>query len=121
MYDNFIEKVTAQDSRNKFGTCEQLPNMGIPVTLASFYKHANPLDVEIVQADLTAIKFYSITELDQLQTEYDLSADAFVFATHEGDPIFLESEHVYTAIPQAHNWEYTLLAESFAKYLSVII
>lgn len=71
-------------------------NLKIPKSLIRFYKQANPIDVEVVLDDLTSVKFFPVNALEDLQSEYDLSKDSFVFASREGDPILIKEQKIYT-------------------------
>lgn len=121
MYITFRKKVKEQDERNEFGTEETVNQVEIPEVLQAFYKQANPLDVEVVQEDLTAIKFYPLASLESLQAEYDFSPEKFIFATHEGDPVYVQGEKVYTEIHGSRDGKPKLIADSFTAYLNEII
>ncbi len=121
IYNDFITKVKLQDSRNEFGELDRVEDFDIPIILHDFYKYANPIDVEVTQEDFTSIKFYPASSLLNLQNEYDLPRDTFVFASREGDPILLKGEKVYTAVHGVEKWDPKLLANSFDEFLGMLI
>jgi hypothetical protein len=121
MYDDFIKKAKLQDSRNEFGKLESVEQYDIPETLHDFYKSANPIDVEVIREDFTAIKFYPVSSLGHLQTEYDLPETNFVFASREGDPIMINNGKIYTAIHGDGDWEVSILSSSFDRFIKSII
>jgi hypothetical protein len=96
-YDSFIENIKCQDERNKFGTTSESDVDFLPNSLKELYINANPKDVEIVLENLTSIKLYPLHQLIDLQKEYK-NVDGFVFATHEGDPIFIMDGKVFRAV-----------------------
>lgn len=121
-YDSFIENIKRQDKRNKFGSTSKLNVDFLPNSLKEFYTQANPEDVEIVLENLTSIKLYPLQHLMDLQNEYK-GVGGFVFATLEGDPIFLRDEKVFKAVHGSGAWslEEELLSESFDKFIELII
>ena len=113
-YLEFVEKAIAQDSRNVF--TKYGGNLDIvPDTLRSFYEEKNPLDVEI-----NFTRFISADKLAAVQTEYSYLNAQFVFATCNGDPVFLHDGCIYT-VPhgaKGSNWE--LLAKDIETYFSTL-
>lgn len=75
----FKNRAIAQDKRNIFG--EYNDNVSfIPNDLQKFYISCNPLDVEVSMNE-NSIKFYPVKELDNLQNDYKLTKNKFIFAT----------------------------------------
>lgn len=120
-YSLFIEKVKKQDDRNVFGYPEKDSEHMLPKNLKSFYEYTNPIDVEVVLEDLCSIKLYPLEDLGNLQIEYDLNSDNFVFATLEGDPIFIKEKKIYIAPHGIGEWIPQLLSESFDEFLAYIL
>lgn len=113
-YTKFVTKATNEDKRNLFGKCE-IP-MSFPASMGDFYSHHNPIDVEVNYPEWGAVKFYPIDQLDTLLQDYALPEGCFVFATCNGDPIFLHKDKVFTTIPEIFRPE--LLAENFDEFLN---
>lgn len=114
----FIELVIKQDKRNKFSKGESAERL--PMELIEFYSLHNPVDVEIVLKDLTAIRFYSFDELDKINKEYRLDK-GFVFATYEGEPIYILNGEIKSISfgdkkNMHHDW-----AEDFHSFLQWIV
>lgn len=112
-YKNFITSAIAEDSRNRFGKTASVE--GVPNELHSFYTNCNPIDVEINYPGLGALRFYGIDELKELQSDYSLQSTDFVFATCNGDPVFLSNNAVYISLPEKYTPE--LLASSFEDFI----
>jgi hypothetical protein len=121
LYEKFVIKAKQQDERNDFGQLEDSTSNSLPEPVREFYNYANPIDVELRMADLTSIKFYSADSLPALQQEYRMPEEYFVFATREGDPIFIKDGKVYTAVHGTGEWEKELLFNSFNEFLENII
>lgn len=113
-YKKFIAFAVAEDSRNRFGktTCVK----GVPDALHGFYTNCNPIDVEINYPGLGALRFYGIDELKKLHSDYSLPSTHFVFATCNGDPVFLNNDVVYISLPGKYTPE--LLASSFEDFIN---
>lgn len=116
-YDKFVENAKQQDDRNQFESLSRVDQFNIPSELWKFYKNANPIDVEIQLEDSTSVKFYSVETLNNIQKEYGMDKDNFIFASREGDPIFLKGEKIYTAVHGEGKWTPKLLSNSFKDFL----
>ena len=92
-FQRFMEYAKAQDPGCKFTQLSSIPSF-VPVALHPFYQSYNPTNVEI-DFDEATVHFYPVDELEKLQAEYDMP-EGFVFATCNGDPIFLANGAVYT-------------------------
>lgn len=90
-FSKFVEKAIRYDKRNTFskydGDLDRLPDV-----LKDLYRDNNPIDVEV-----NNVRFFPVEELKDLQAEYSYLNAQFVFATCNGDPIFLHDGCVYTA------------------------
>ena len=92
-FEEFKNHAIADDEKNYFSTETNIPNI-VPTQLIEFYKSYNPIDVEI-STEIGAIRFYPSNKIEELQKEYKIT-NAFVFATCNGDPIFLSNNMIYT-------------------------
>jgi hypothetical protein len=113
--EDFIINAQKQDKRNIFEKCNT-KFVNLPDILEAFYRKANPVDVEIRTRKLGNIKFYPYKDLTQLNKDYSYPKSAFIFATTNGDPIFLDKGKVYTSYESEFSPEY--LSESFEDFLS---
>lgn len=116
--DEFVTKAKKQDSRNIFE-----PFAGdvssIPSGIAEFYIKANPIDVEVETRKFGSIHFYPIEEIDGLKNEYSfMPEDAFIFATNNGDPIFIQNSRFFITYESRYKPE--PLSESFGEFLDYI-
>ena len=110
-YSKFVEKAVLKDKRNIFSRYDGSLDI-IPDDLKEFYKKSNPLDVEI-----NAVKFLPAEELIALQREYSYLSAQFVFATCNGDPIFLNDGCIYTCPHGVKNAQWELLSDNIMSYL----
>lgn len=115
----FVKKALVQDKRNRFETYSGRLDT-VPDELKMFYRECNPINVEIV-SDFTPIRFYSVQELPSLQKEYSFVKDGFVFATCNGDPIFIDNTGVYTCPHGVKNPEREKLANNVNEFLDSLI
>lgn len=114
VYRDFIKRAIAEDSRNRF---TEGANVSIvPAQMIAFYQECNPSDVEINYPNLGALCFCPIERLHTLQEEYDYSPDNFVFATCNGDPVFLKDGKVCISLHGVYRPEQ--LADSFEKFIA---
>lgn len=114
----FVTKAEKQDSRNHFE-----PFFGdvsfVPEDIREFYVLANPVDVEIRTRKLGNVRFYPIEQLRNLNDEYSfMPKESFVFATTNGDPIFVENSRYYTTYESCYQPEY--ISDSFEAFLDVL-
>jgi hypothetical protein len=93
-FSKFVSKATEQDKRNKFAKYDGNLDM-VPDELKPFYRVYNPVDVEI-DTGIGSVRFCPADSLGELQSEYAYLGVQFVFATCNGDPIFLNDGQVYT-------------------------
>lgn len=115
-FSSFVEKAILQDKRNIFTKYDGNLDI-VPDELKSFYKNYNPTDVEISK-DGVAIRLFSAENLPSLQEEYAYLKVQFVFATYNGDPIFLHDGHVYTCPHGVKSTKWQLLSDNIQKFFS---
>lgn len=114
-FSKFAKKVIYMDNRNVFsqfnGNLDEIPD-----ELKTFYQNNNPIDVEV-----KGVHFISVEKLKYLQKEYFYLNAEFIFATCNGDPIFLHNGHIYTCPHGEKNVQWELLACDFESYLKSLI
>lgn len=115
----FIKKAINQDNRNQFEPYSGNLDI-VPDGLKKFYREYNPIDVEVI-SDYNPIHFYSVQELSSLQQEYSFIKDGFVFATCNGDPIFVNDSGVYTCAHGIRVPTKEKLANNVDDYLDSLI
>ena len=111
-YSEFVKKAVLQDERNIFSKYDGNLDC-VPDVLKIFYKESNPVNVEI-----NYTRFLPVEKLDSLQAEYSYLNAQFIFATCNGDPIFLHDGSVYTVPHGVKNPKWELLAKDIETYLS---
>lgn len=116
--DDFKGKALKQDKRNAFENCSDDVSF-VPVELQEFFKDCNPIDVEITMNG-NAIRFYPLSDLEQLQKDYNLSNGRFVFATCNSDPVFYLEERIYTSCHGNSKTGDEEIAKSFSDFLALI-
>ena len=114
-YFEFVEKAIAQDSRNIFAKYDGNLDV-VPENLRIFYKEKNPFDVEI---NFTG--FISADKLTAVKTEYSYLNAQFVFATCNGDPVFLHDGCVYTVPHGIKEPQWELLAKDIETYYLILL
>jgi len=118
-YATFVAKAIAQDERNKFEPCSGNIDI-VPDELKPFYRDYNPVDVEL-SVNGVGIKLCPADELSELQKEYNYINAQFIFATCNGDPIFVNNGCVYTCAHGTQEPQYEKKAESFNEYLQALV
>jgi len=118
-FDDFVKSVVKQDDRNKFLKSANIPKT-VPKNCIEFYRKYDPVDVEVTLSDLTSVKFCTLSSIDEVNSIYELGKDCFIFATREGDPIFIKGGHVYTWTHGSTNMNFDKIAESFEKYIELL-
>jgi len=111
----FAKGAILLDKRNSFAQYSGDLSI-VPEEMKAFYQEANPLDVEV-----GFVRFASAEELPGLQSEYSNLGSRFVFATSNGDPIFLYEGSVYTCPHGVKTPQYELLSKDFRSYLSALL
>lgn len=115
--NDFINRAITQDKRNTFG--EGNSDVSVPSLLLEFYNKANPIDVE-VNMDGNAVRFFPIEELDRIQKEYLMGKERFVFASCNGDPIYVLGDKIYKCCHGTKKIKDEFLAENLSKFYSLI-
>lgn len=119
-YSVFIKSIESQDKRNVINRVQrQVCN--IPNQLKEFLNQYDPVDMEVVLNDLSAVRFYSYNYIHQLQIEYNLGEKYFVFATKNSDPIALLDQRVVTIVHGSKSSEIEEIAESFEQYIARLL
>ena len=113
-YDVIVKKMIDFDKRNKFKRTNN-PNINLP----SFYHSYDPYDVEI-DYDCMIIRFCQISKLESLNKEYGYLNVDLVFATNNGDPIFVGKGKIYTCEHGSNNPEFEKIANNFDEFLKKI-
>ena len=113
-FTKFVSKAIQHDKRNTFSRYNGSLD-GIPDILKIFYRENNPVDVEI-----NGVRFLPIEECRGAQSEYSYLNTQFIFATSNGDPIFLHNGCVYCAPHGVNNPEWEFLSDDFFAYLEQI-
>lgn len=115
---DFKKRAIEQDSRNLFkkyvGDVSDISKV-----LQQFFLESNPIDVEITMSG-KPVKFYPYESLQQLQEDYSLQKNTFIFATCNSDPIYLYDSKIYTCCHEKLNSKSELIATSFEDFLSLI-
>ncbi|MFW6030716.1 MAG: hypothetical protein ACOCRO_10780 [Halanaerobiales bacterium] len=119
-YSKFVDSILKQDSRNRIEKTNRIIS-DLPDQLADFYSLYEPKDVEIVLKDLSAIILYPYKHLDNLQNEYDLKENFFVFATRNGDPIAIYNDNVVTLSHGIKSPDIEVIANSLNTYIDQIM
>ena len=118
-YSGFVSKAVVQDKRNKFMKYDGELSF-IPSEARDFYQNFNPIDVEIGMNG-SSVRFYPVLELVDLQKEYDYLHAQFVFATCNGDPIFLYQGHIYTCPHGVTAPKLEKIADNWDNFFSALI
>ena len=119
LYDEFVMLAQKQDSRNIFKPSRDDLSF-IPESLRSFYSTYDPVDVEVQLADSTSVRFSPAKYLKKLQGEYDMTPASFIFATKDGDPIYLKSDGVFIGTHGSSRLKENRLSESFDSYIKML-
>ena len=117
--DTFVKNALVQDSRNKFDRYSENVDF-IPEELKHFFQEYNPVDVEVVMNG-NIVHFFPVEELQKVQKEYLLGNDSFVFASCNGDPIYLNKNNCICI--RCHGLRIELeeeMASSFCSFLELI-
>ncbi len=114
-FSKFVEKAILYDERNTFSKYDGSLD-GLPDVLKDLYRESNPTDVEF-----NNIRFFPVEELGGLQAEYSYLNAQFIFATCNGDPIFLHNGCVYTVPHGVKEPKWELLSQNIETYLTELI
>lgn len=117
LIEDFVKKSMEQDNRNIFEETEV--NELLPSCIKDFYQKANPIDVEITM-DGNAVRFIPADELENTQSDYSIGNERFIFATCNGDPIYVYEGKIYTCCHGTRKIDDELMAENFSSFLDLI-
>lgn len=115
----FAKKAVAQDKDNKFKPWNGTINLDMPRELEVFYLVTNPIDVKVKMYNNPFI-FHPANELIELQKEFELSKNKIVFATCNGDPIYISGHAIYTHNHWTSESEDHLLSGTLSSFLDLI-
>lgn len=118
MFSGFVKKAVEQDSRNVFKKCRGDVSF-VPTVFRAFYKDFDPVDVE-VKIDNSYYHFLPVKDLESLQKEYNLGDECFVFATCNGEPIYIREGKIYTCLFGKTRVIEHEIAESLEMFLGMI-
>lgn len=114
---DFVKKAISQDKRNVFG--EGKVKIWVPKDFEEFYTIANPISVEVM-IDHNPVWFFPIEEIMDEQNNYGIGDNRFVFASCNGDPIYVMNNKIYTCCHGTKKITDELLAEDLFSFLSLI-
>lgn len=114
-FNNFVEKAKKFDNRNSFGKVQNVSYL--PFELQDFYAHYNPVDVEVPYKGMP-MQFISMDDLSSVQSDYSLPNGAFIFATINGDPIFILDGKIFRSLAEKYQPE--KLADTFEAFIKSI-
>lgn len=112
-YYSFFEKLQKADSRVRFSegiNNKKCNNLEIP----EFYRVVNPINVEFEFND-GVVKLASFEELSALNKEYQYIRDGCVFATCNGDPIYIRAGEIFTSVHGTRHTVEEKIATSLEK------
>ncbi|MDD4728837.1 MAG: hypothetical protein PHN55_08825 [Dysgonamonadaceae bacterium] len=119
-YLKFVNAIIAQDNRNVINKVQRQIT-DIPKQILGFFCQYDPIDVEIVMKDLSAVVLYPYSYLHQLQSEYNFGKEYFIFATKNSDPIALFNGKVVTLAHGSRNLVFEIIADNFDEYIVRLI
>lgn len=120
MFEGFVQKALAQDKRNYFAPYDG-PVDFIPAAFQAFYRDADPKDVEIRSDAFGSVRFFPAAELPQQQDAYKMTPKMFVFASVNGDPIFLSGETVYSYAHGCRGAPWEMLAKDLPSFFQKLL
>ena len=115
VFEHFVEQVCKSDARNKFATGTNSAGF-----LSDFYRFYNPVDVEFA-SQIGVIRMFSIEEIQEETNCYAYIGADFVFATINGDPLFVKNKEVYVCDHGSDSPTFEKIASSFEEFLKIII
>lgn len=118
-YYDFVNLAQKQDPRNSFEPYDSDLSF-MPLPLRSFYTTNNPINVEIVLHDSTSVRFSPVKFLERLQKEYEFEDSSFIFATQEGDPIYLKSNGIFRCAHGSSTLNEIKISNSFDSYIEML-
>ena len=116
--EEFITTAQKQDSRNIFEPYDGDVSF-VPVDIRKLYVIANPVDVEIRTRKFGNVYLFPIDQIRYQHIEYSfMPKDAFIFASTNGDPIFIKDNIYYIT----YECEYLpeKISDSFSSFLDTV-
>lgn len=115
LFDDFVKKVCALDKRNVFKKPTKVDK-----TLPEFYSCYDPVDVEF-DSKIGVIRMIPTEKLKKVTEGYSYIGLDLVFATINGDPLFLKGNTVYICTHGCDNPKLEKVANTFNVFLKTII
>lgn len=116
--EEFMTTAQEQDSRNIFEPYDGDVSF-VPVDIRKLYVIANPVDVEIRTRKFGNVYFFPIDQIRHQHIEYSfMPEDAFIFASTNGDPIFIKDSQYFISYESSYLPE--KIADSFSSFLDTI-
>ena len=109
MFESFVQKALAQDKRNCFSPYDG-PVDFIPDAFQAFYSGA-----------YGSVRFFPAAELQQQQEAYEVTPEMFVFASVNGDPIFLSDGVVYTYAHGCKGVPWEMLSKDLSSFFQELL
>lgn len=117
LYDDFVKVITNIDSRNIIEKCSV---QNIAEGFPGIYMFYDLVNVE-VPCSMGDIRFVPRKEFDNVKLEYpDIEAEC-IFATNNGEPLFMKDGKVFTCLFGKGKIFYEEIAESFDAFLEIIL
>ena len=120
MFESFVQKALAQDKRNCFSPYDG-PVDFIPDAFQTFYRDTDPIDVEIRSGAYGSVRFFPAAELQQQQEAYEVTPEMIVFASVNGDPIFLSDGVVYTYAHGCKGVPWEMLSKDLSSFFQELL
>ena len=115
VFEQFVAKVCKQDARNKFAAGNN--NLEF---LPEFYHVYDPVDVEFC-SQIGTVRMFSIAEIQTETENYAYLGLDFVFATINGDPLFVKNNAVYVCDHGSTTPTLEKISDSFEELLKSIV
>lgn len=116
-WSEFRDKAVRQDKENNFAKNKELHTLIIPEDWKELYIEYDPADVAIAYQGSDLV-FIPEKNLERIKKEYGFGADRFVFATCNGDPVFVEKGKIYTVAHDDCEGDPELIAENIESFIS---
>ncbi len=114
----FVDKAIKQDDRNIFEKYRGKVS-SVPKAFVDLYEDYNPVDVE-VSINGSMVKLIPYEELDEIQKEYSLDKECFVFATCNGEPVYEKNKKIYTCVFSKKGIIEEEISDSFEDYCDLL-
>lgn len=93
----------------------------IPDAFQAFYRDTDPIDVEVRSGAYGSVRFFPAAELQQQQEAYEATPEMFVFASVNGDPIFLSDGVVYTYAHGCKGGPWEMLSKDLSSFFQELL